>query len=99
MLSLIKTTRQLSVELVAKKRSKPAAKKSAVKWKRPLPITTVKSWRSGSPSCPVGWPWYASERHQEILPLRTRNSDGKAVIVDGNADDHRGADVLVGLTG
>lgn len=38
--------------------------------------------------------WYASERYQEILPLRTRNSDGRAIIIDGNADDHRGADLL-----
>ncbi len=43
--------------------------------------------------------WYASDGYQEILPLRTRNSDGKAIIVDGNADDHRGADILAGLTG
>ena len=40
--------------------------------------------------------WYASESYQEILPLRTRNSDGNAIIIDGNADDHRGADILSG---
>lgn len=27
--------------------------------------------------------WYASEAYQEILPLRTRNIDGEAIIVDG----------------
>ena len=40
--------------------------------------------------------WYASPGYQEILPLRTRNSDGNAIIIDGNADDHRGADILSG---
>jgi uncharacterized protein (DUF1330 family) len=39
--------------------------------------------------------WYASDRYQQILPLRTRNSRANAIIIDGNADDHRGADLLV----
>jgi uncharacterized protein (DUF1330 family) len=38
--------------------------------------------------------WYESEAYQQILPLRTDNSDGNAIIIDGNADDHRGADIL-----
>jgi uncharacterized protein (DUF1330 family) len=38
--------------------------------------------------------WYASEAYQAILPLRTDNADGNAIIVDGNAEDHRGADLL-----
>ena len=43
--------------------------------------------------------WYASKSYQEILPLRVRNSDGNAIIIDGNADDHRGTDILTGLSG
>ena len=35
--------------------------------------------------------WYGSE---EILPLRTRNARGWAVIVDGVSADHRATDVL-----
>ena len=41
--------------------------------------------------------WYRSEAYQEILPLRTRNAEGSAILVDGNAPDHRGADVLAAL--
>jgi hypothetical protein len=36
-------------------------------------------------------------RYQEILPLRTRNADGSVILIDGNAADHRGADVLAAL--
>ncbi|MBE2320629.1 DUF1330 domain-containing protein [Solirubrobacter sp. CPCC 204708] len=43
--------------------------------------------------------WYSSERYQQILPLRVRNSDSNAIIIDGNADDHRGADLLAELSG
>lgn len=35
--------------------------------------------------------WYASDDYQAILPLRTRNSDGVAVILDGVAPDYRAA--------
>ena len=38
--------------------------------------------------------WYASDAYQEILPLRTRNADGVAVILDGVPADHRATDVL-----
>ena len=38
--------------------------------------------------------WYESEAYQEILPLRTRNARGWAVIVDGVSADHRAIDVL-----
>jgi uncharacterized protein (DUF1330 family) len=41
--------------------------------------------------------WYRSRAYQEILPLRTRNSDGAVILVDGNALDHRGPDVLTAL--
>jgi uncharacterized protein (DUF1330 family) len=38
--------------------------------------------------------WYESEAYQEILPLRTRNARGWAVIVDGVPAGHRATDVL-----
>lgn len=38
--------------------------------------------------------WYASAAYQEILPLRTENSAGTALIVDGVGRDHRATDVL-----
>jgi uncharacterized protein (DUF1330 family) len=38
--------------------------------------------------------WYESPAYQEILPLRTDNAEGTAVIVDGVDQDHRATDVL-----
>jgi uncharacterized protein (DUF1330 family) len=38
--------------------------------------------------------WYESPGYQEILPLRTRNAEGVAVLVDGVPADHRATDVL-----
>ena len=38
--------------------------------------------------------WYASPGYQAILPLRTRNSEGLVILVDGVPDDHRATDVL-----
>jgi uncharacterized protein (DUF1330 family) len=38
--------------------------------------------------------WYESPEYQEILPLRTRNAEGVAVLVDGVPADHRATDVL-----
>jgi uncharacterized protein (DUF1330 family) len=38
--------------------------------------------------------WYESPAYQEILHLRTDNSDGAAIIVDGVPSDHRATDVL-----
>jgi uncharacterized protein (DUF1330 family) len=38
--------------------------------------------------------WYESAAYQEILPLRTDNSDGSAIIVDGVSADHRATDIL-----
>lgn len=35
--------------------------------------------------------WYASDAYQAILPLRTANSDGSAIIVDGVAPGYRAA--------
>jgi uncharacterized protein (DUF1330 family) len=38
--------------------------------------------------------WYASPGYQAILPLRTRNSDGTAFIVDGVKPGHRALDAI-----
>lgn len=38
--------------------------------------------------------WYESPAYQEILPLRTHNAQGWAVIVDGVSTDHRATDIL-----
>lgn len=38
--------------------------------------------------------WYDSAAYQEILPLRTRNSRGTAILVDGVGPEHRATDVL-----
>ena len=38
--------------------------------------------------------WYASPGYQEILPLRTNNSDGATIIVEGVDEDYRAASFL-----
>ncbi|TQS27650.1 DUF1330 domain-containing protein [Microbispora sp. KK1-11] len=38
--------------------------------------------------------WYRSPAYQEILPLRTRNSLGDTVLVEGVDEDHKATDVL-----
>jgi uncharacterized protein (DUF1330 family) len=38
--------------------------------------------------------WYRSSEYQEIVRLRTDNSDSDVVFVDGVSADHRAADVL-----
>ena len=38
--------------------------------------------------------WYASPAYQEILPLRTRNSDSDIIFVDTVPEDHIATDVL-----
>jgi uncharacterized protein (DUF1330 family) len=38
--------------------------------------------------------WYASAAYQEILALRTDNSDGDVIVVDGVPADHKATDVL-----
>lgn len=38
--------------------------------------------------------WYESPAYQEILPLRTENSESTVVLVDGVDDSHRATDVL-----
>jgi uncharacterized protein (DUF1330 family) len=41
--------------------------------------------------------WYASPGYREILPLRTRNSNGATLIVDGVPDGYRAASYLAKL--
>ncbi|MBT0773015.1 DUF1330 domain-containing protein [Kineosporia sp. J2-2] len=38
--------------------------------------------------------WYDSPGYQAILPLRTRNSSGAAILVDGVALPHAATDIL-----
>jgi uncharacterized protein (DUF1330 family) len=38
--------------------------------------------------------WYESEAYQRILPLRTRNTSGWMILVDGVASDHLATDIL-----
>jgi uncharacterized protein (DUF1330 family) len=38
--------------------------------------------------------WYESPAYQEILPLRTENSDSTTFFVEGVDRDHRATDVL-----
>jgi uncharacterized protein (DUF1330 family) len=38
--------------------------------------------------------WYDSPAYREILPLRTRNSRGTVILVDGVGPEHRATDVL-----
>ena len=40
--------------------------------------------------------WYDSPAYRAILPLRTRNSDGDVMLIDGVDDDHKATDVLQG---
>lgn len=38
--------------------------------------------------------WYNSPAYQAIMKLRTDNSEGDVVLVDGVGEDHRATDVL-----
>ena len=38
--------------------------------------------------------WYDSPQYQAILPLRTRNTRGEAILVDGVGPDYRATSVL-----
>lgn len=38
--------------------------------------------------------WYHSAAYQEILALRTDNSEGDAILVDGVTEGHRATDIL-----
>jgi len=38
--------------------------------------------------------WYDSDAYQTILPLRTRNSTGHVILVNGVKEGHRATDVI-----
>jgi uncharacterized protein (DUF1330 family) len=38
--------------------------------------------------------WYASAAYQAILPLRTENSEGPTILVEGVKAGHRATDVI-----
>lgn len=38
--------------------------------------------------------WYGSPAYEEILPLRSRNSNGTVMLIDAVADGHRATDIL-----
>ena len=38
--------------------------------------------------------WYESAAYQQILPLRTNNSESDVILVDGVTEGHRATDVL-----
>lgn len=38
--------------------------------------------------------WYGSPAYQAILPLRTQNSDGDVLLIDGVDEDHNATDIL-----
>ena len=38
--------------------------------------------------------WYRSPGYQAILPLRTRNAEGNAILIEGVEDGYRAADSL-----
>lgn len=48
----------------------------------------------GFPDRDAARAWYVSPAYQAILPLRTRNSRGDAILIDGVGSDHRATDVL-----
>lgn len=48
------------------------------------------------PDLERAYTWYRSPAYQEILPLRTNNSDGAAIIVDGVGEDYRAIDAISG---
>lgn len=51
----------------------------------------------GFPDLAAARAWYASPDYQEILPLRTRNSRGAAIIVEGAPQGYRAVDFLAKL--
>ena len=50
------------------------------------------------PDLERAYAWYRSPAYQEILPLRTDNSDSAAIIVDGVGDDYRATNLLAKRT-
>ena len=46
------------------------------------------------PDLERAYAWYRSRAYQEVLPLRTMNSDGAAIIIEGVDEDYRAASFL-----
>jgi uncharacterized protein (DUF1330 family) len=40
--------------------------------------------------------WYSSSAYQQILPLRTNNSEADVILADGVSEGHQATDVLAG---
>ena len=38
--------------------------------------------------------WYHSDAYQEIVPLRTNNSEGSVILVEGVPENYRASDLL-----
>jgi len=38
--------------------------------------------------------WYHSDEYQEIRPLRTNNSEGSVILIDGVPPDYQASDLL-----
>lgn len=41
--------------------------------------------------------WYGSSAYRRILPLRTKNSKGDVILIEGVGPDHRADDILADL--
>ena len=48
----------------------------------------------GFPDREAARSWYASPAYQAILPLRSRNSQGNVILIDGVGSEHRATDIL-----
>ena len=46
------------------------------------------------PSIQKARSWYHSDAYQQILPLRTNNSEGSVVLIDGVSDDYQASDLI-----
>ncbi|RRN58622.1 DUF1330 domain-containing protein [Pseudoxanthomonas sp. SGNA-20] len=46
------------------------------------------------PSMELARSWYESEAYQAIRPLRTKNTEGDVLLVQGVPEGHRGVDLL-----
>ncbi len=46
------------------------------------------------PDRPSAEGWYMSPAYQEILPLRTRNSEGDVILADGVGEGYRAKDIV-----
>ncbi|MCG7392886.1 DUF1330 domain-containing protein [Microvirga sp. ACRRW] len=52
----------------------------------------------GFPTMESARAWYESPAYREILPLRTMNSKGDVILIEGVSPDHRASDILEAVT-